>query len=130
VARNEQTGIPVKITIAALLLLALAAPAFAEGDAANGTKLFSRCSVCHSVNGQAKIGPTLAGVYGRKAGSLEGVKYSKALAASDLVWNDDTLDRFLAAPSKLVPGTAMAINLSKPDDRADMIAYLKSLKAP
>jgi cytochrome c len=119
-----------KIIIAASVLIALSGPAFADGDAANGTKLFNRCSICHSVNGQAKIGPTLAGVYGRKAGSLEGFKYSKALAAADLTWDDDTLDRFLTAPSKLVPGTAMAINLSKPEDRADVIAFLKTLKAP
>ena len=119
-----------KTIIAAMLLTALAAPAWADGDAAAGAKLFSRCSICHSTNGQAKIGPTLAGVYGRKAASLEGFKYSKALAASDLTWDDDTLDKFLTAPSKLVPGTAMAINLPKAEDRADMIAYLKTLKTP
>jgi cytochrome c len=117
-----------KTMIAAALFVTLAGPAFADGDAANGAKLFSRCSVCHSATGQNKIGPTLAGVYGRKAGSLEGFKYSKALLASGLTWDDDTLDRFLAGPSKLVPGTAMVINLPKAEDRADMIAYLKTLK--
>lgn len=114
------------------LLLAFAAAimpatAHADGDAALGKTLFSRCSACHAVTAQNKIGPGLSGVVGRKAGSVSGFRYSKAMAAADLVWDEATLDQFLTAPSKLVPGTSMSFVMPKPEDRANIIAYLKTL---
>ena len=116
---------------AAALILAILAlcpsDASADGDASRGEKIFARCSTCHSVNAQRKIGPPLAGVAGRKAGSVDGVRYSKALAQSTLVWTDENLDAYLAAPAKLVPGTTMAVRISKDQDRRDLISYLKSL---
>jgi cytochrome c len=75
------------------------------------------------------VGPSLVGVYGRKAASLPGYDYSAALKASGLVWNAANLDAWLTDPSKLVPGTKMAFTgIATPDLRADVIAYLATLK--
>lgn len=101
--------------------------ATADGDARRGEKLFARCSACHSENGQKKIGPSLAGVVGRKAGSLDGVRYSNALKQSNLVWTDESLNAFLTAPARLVPGTTMTVRISNEQDRQDLISYMKSL---
>lgn len=101
--------------------------AVAEGDASRGEKLFARCSACHSVNGQNKVGPSLTGVVGRKAGSVEGARYSKPLVQSDIVWTEQNLDAYLAAPASLVRGTTMTMRITKEQDRQDLISYLKSL---
>lgn len=101
----------------------------AEGDAARGqTQFTSRCSSCHALAAaEAKpMGPHLQDVFGRKAGSVEGARYSKALPASSIVWDEVTLDNFLAAPAKAVPGTSMMIGVPNAQDRADIVAYLKS----
>jgi cytochrome c len=107
-------------------------PALAEAttSAANlqGKRLFLRCSSCHALEGNppARIGPTLQGVVGRKAGSLPGVKYSTAMKASNIVWTDATLDRWLAKPSSVVPGTSMAFaGIADPNARKALIDYLK-----
>jgi cytochrome c len=102
--------------------------ALADGDASRGEKLFARCSACHSVNGQKKLGPSLAGVVGRKAGSVEGARYSKALAQSEIVWTEQNLDAYLTAPATLVRGTTMTMRIAKEQDRQDIISYFKSLK--
>ncbi|QEX22615.1 cytochrome C protein [Hypericibacter adhaerens] len=119
---------------ASLLVLAAAigttAAAHADGDAAHGKALFSRCSTCHAVTDQNKAGPHLSGVFGRKAGTVEGFRYSKALPASGIVWDDQTLDSYLADPAKAVAGTSMLVKLPKPEDRADIVAYLKTLTTP
>jgi cytochrome c len=111
-------------------MLGAAGSARADGDAAHGKTLFSRCSTCHTVTNQNKVGPTLAGVVGRKAGTVEGARYSKALPASGIVWDDQSLDSFLTDPAKLVPGTTMMVKLPNAQDRADIIAYLKTIPAP
>lgn len=114
----------------ALLLSTLAAPAWAEGDAARGQTVFNRCTACHTATEQNKIGPHLLGLIGRAAGSVPGARYSKALPAAGITWNEETLDAFLAAPAKTVPGTTMAVGLPNAQDRADVIAYLKTLPTP
>lgn len=101
--------------------------AAADGDASRGEKLFARCGACHSVNGQNKPGPSLAGVVGRRAGAVEGTRYSKALAQSEIVWTEQNLDAYLAAPTTLVRGTTMTMRIAGEQDRQDLIAYLKSL---
>jgi len=119
-----------------LLLLALAAPVLAaaplpKGDSTHGQQLFARCAACHTI-GQSggKIGPSLNGVVGRKAGSLVGYAYSPAMKASGLKWDAATLARFLQAPSKTVPGTKMFFpGLPNPQDRADLTAYLQQFRA-
>ena len=117
---------------AAAITLAAATPAMAAGDAAAGAKAIAPCKACHSlVANKNMIGPSLAGVYGRKAGSLAsfGSRYSKQLVASGLTWDDATLDKWLEGPSALVKGTKMTFpGLKDATARANVIAYLKTLK--
>jgi cytochrome c len=115
--------------LAALLVSgALAGPALAEGDAANGEKVFRRCIACHVADTETnRLGPHLGDVYGREAGAVEGFTYSQGLADADFVWDEATLDPWLADPRGYVPGTKVVLKLAKPEDRADVIAYLKSL---
>ncbi|MGQ3215350.1 MAG: c-type cytochrome [Shinella sp.] len=112
-----------------MTVLLPAAPAFADGDPLRGKTVFNRCGTCHSTTGQNRMGPSLDGVVGRLAGASTGARYSSALKGSGVVWNDETLDRFLQAPRTLVPGTTMMIGLAQAQDRADIIAYLKTLAA-
>jgi cytochrome c len=115
-------------TLAALLPLALgAAPARAEGDPAKGEKVFARCKTCHEVaKEQNKVGPHLVGVMGRKAGAVEGFKYSDAMKNSGIVWDDAALAAYLKDPKGSMPGNKMAFpGLKKDDELADVIAYLK-----
>ena len=105
-----------------------AAPAMASGDAAAGEKLFKRCKACHVVDAEKhKTGPHLVNIMGRTAGTVEGYKrYSKAMKASGIVWNEETLDGYLEKPKAYVKGTRMAFaGLRKEADRANVIAYLK-----
>jgi len=119
---------------AGLLLIggtAIAAPTAPKGDAAHGQQLFARCAACHTV-GQTggKMGPSLNGVVGRKAGSVAGYAYSAAMKNSGLTWDGATLARFLQAPMKAVPGTKMFFpGLPNPQDQADLTAYLKQYRA-
>ena len=116
--------------LAAAALLALAVgPAWAEGDAAKGEKVYKKCKTCHSLEaGKNKVGPHLAGVIGRAAGAVEGFKYSSSMADSGLVWDEATLDSFLEKPKKLIPKNKMAFpGLKKEADRQNVIAYIKSV---
>ncbi len=123
------------VTLIGLLVLAgQATAAPLAGDAAHGKQVFAaRCGLCHSAGadeGEAGQGPPLAGVVGRKAASAPGFSYTSALTASKLVWTPANLDRFLAGPSKLVPGTAMPIAVGDAKTRADLIAFLATVKQP
>ena len=90
---------------------------------------FATCASCHSVSpGRHGAGPSLAGVWGRKAGSAPGYAYSPALKGSGIVWDEQTLDRWLQGPMQLVPGTRMVIGLPNPEARQAVIAYLQQLK--
>lgn len=118
--------------VTAAIALAFAAvlgggTAFAEGDAAKGAKVFKKCKTCHSFDpGKKKIGPHLKGIVGRKAGSVEGYKYSKAMKAADIVWDEASLDAFFKKPKAFVKGTKMTFGgLKKESQRQDLIAYLK-----
>lgn len=108
--------------------LALSASAVqAEGDPALGQRVFARCAACHTTTSEAKAGPGLAGIIGRTAGGVEGFDYSAAMQASGLVWDEATLDTFLAAPRRVVSGTSMVIGVPNERDRQNIIAYLKTL---
>jgi cytochrome c len=90
---------------------------------------FAVCSACHAVvPGGRGSGPTLAGVWGRKAGTLPGYTYSAALKSSNIVWNAQTLDTWLEAPMKMVPGTRMVVGVPNAQARKAVIDYLETLK--
>lgn len=112
---------------AALLLFAAASEARAQ-DAAAGEKVFNTCRACHSVEpGQNKVGPTLAGVVGRKAGSVEGFNYSPAMKSADITWDEENLAKYLKDPKGFVKGNRMIFAGVKDDAAlANLIAYLKS----
>ncbi len=121
------------VTLGAATLAAITATGVAQaagapaGDAARGKTVFARCAVCHDLNtGVIRIGPSLKGVVGRKAGTFANFSYSPGMKGKGVTWGPDTLDQFLIAPMKYVPGTRMAFpGLSNAQDRADVIAYLK-----
>ena len=119
-----------------LLALAavLAVPSAFAADAANGKAVFeTKCGICHAANtapGGPVAGPSMVGLVGRKAASVEGFPmYSPALKASGFTWNTKLLDEFLVNPMVKVPGTMMVISLPDPKERADVIAFLATLKA-
>jgi cytochrome c len=104
-----------------------ASPAVPKGDPVHGKALYQACSGCHSVD-ENELGPRHRGVFGRRAGSVTDYAYSPALRSSGLTWDSDTLDRWLANPSKLVPGTKMYFKMDDAKSRADIVAYLEQLK--
>jgi cytochrome c len=118
---------------ASLTVLAILAPsADAAGDPQKGASLFNKCRACHRIGPGARtiVGPELNGVVGRKAGSLGDYPYSAAMKASGLTWDEATLTQWLRAPRALVPGTRMTFaGITKDDDIANVIAYLKSIDA-
>lgn len=119
--------------LAALALPAsIAAPAAAESDADAGAKAFGLCAACHSLRPDVNMsGPSLAGIWGRKAGSLPSFpRYSAALANAKIVWNEQTLDAWLADPAGFIPHNLMTIRgIADPKARANLIALLR-LAAP
>ncbi len=114
--------------LTAAVLWSALSPAASAGDAARGEELYgSRCIACHSPDAN-RVGPRHRGVVGRKAGSLADFNYSKAVKASEVVWDEQTLDQWLANPQAFIPGQRMNFRVNDPTDRADIIAYLKTLK--
>jgi cytochrome c len=115
-------------------MVALSGVARADGDPAKGAIVFKKCAACHEIgpDAKAKVGPPLTGVVGAKWAHVEGYAYSKPElegAAAGKVWDVATLDAYLEAPKKIIPGGKMAFaGLKKPEDRADVIAYLASFQ--
>jgi len=99
-----------------------------KGDAAAGEKVFAQCKTCHVIDaGVNRIGPSLHGIIGRKAGEVAGFSYSSANKESGITWSPEKLYQYLEKPARVVPGTKMAFaGLPKGQDRADVIAYLTS----
>jgi cytochrome c len=125
VARSLGTAI-----IAGALALASSA-ALAQGDAAQGEKVFNKCKACHAVEeAKNKVGPHLVGIFGRPAGSIEDFKYSDAMKESGITWNEETIAAYLADPRGYIKGNRMAFaGLKKEEDITDLIAYLKAESA-
>lgn len=122
------------ILIAAFASSVLLSPTLAaEGNATRGQRVFGTCAACHSLEpDQNMTGPSLANIWNRKAGSLASFpRYSSALKASDIVWNDKTLDDWIKDPQHLVPGNEMTFPGVKNDQqRADLLAFLKEATQP
>jgi cytochrome c len=119
--------------IAGLLALVLDAQAFQQGNASRGQRIFGACAACHSLQpGQNMTGPSLASLWNRKAGSSATFsRYSPALKAADLVWNDKTLDDWIADPQHVVPGNQMTFaGIKDARQRADLLAFLKEATRP
>lgn len=116
----------------AAMLMALTAPAFAEGDADKGEKVFKKCKACHAVGDDAKnkVGPVLNGIVGSPAGQNPDFKYSDGLmekASEGLVWDDESLTVFLTKPKDFIKGTKMSFaGLRKEADTENVIAYLST----
>lgn len=103
--------------------------AHAAGDPERGASLYqTRCAACHAPDFNG-VGPAHRGVFGRQAGTASGFGYSPALRASGVRWTAQTLDRWLTDPEAMVPGQRMGIHVDDPRDRADLIAFLQTLRA-
>lgn len=113
-------------------IAALSAPAFADGDAENGKKVFRKCQACHQVGEDAtnRVGPILNGVIERQAGTLDDFKYSDAMTEAGeegLIWSHENIAEYLEKPRDFIPGNKMTFaGLRKKDDIEDVIAYLET----
>jgi cytochrome c len=118
----------VRVTAALLMTLLPAGVARADGDAARGEVKFQDCAACHKLEaGANNVGPSLHGVFTRKAGELADFRYSPAIKRSGIVWSPDTLDKFITDPQAVVPGNRMPYaGMASASDRADLIAYLQN----
>jgi cytochrome c len=136
IGEQSRSGIDMaKITLIAAAAAALAlsgTAALAAGDPVEGEKAFKRsCGACHVAvkDGPKRLGPPLFGLVGRKAGSVEGFRYSEANKNSGVTWTPQILDQYLTDPKKFMPGTNMAFaGLKKDDERANVVSYLETLK--
>lgn len=122
-ATGDAAEAPVEVSLAALM---------AEADADRGQKVAKKCAACHSFDngGANKVGPNLWNVVNKAAGAVDGFKYSAAMTeyGAEHTWSFEELNAFLASPKKHVSGTSMGFaGLKKPADRANMMAYLRSL---
>jgi len=114
-------------TILTLVILLFMTPRpGAAADIAAGQALFNRCKICHSLEaGKNMVGPSLHGLFGRKAGTSDGFTFSEAMKESGILWDDDTLTKYLHDPKQVVPGGKMAFPGIKDDQQiADLLAYL------
>jgi cytochrome c len=119
------------LAIIALLVLSAADGAYAQGDAQRGAKLYPQCAACHTLEpGRNLTGPSLANLFGRKAGTVSNfLRYSDALKRSGVMWDEKTLDAWLKEPEKFIPGNDMMFPGIKDDAaRRDLVAYLKTAK--
>jgi cytochrome c len=111
--------------VLAAALLACLARGAAAADAEHGKELYeSRCGGCHSLDSN-RVGPAHRGVFGRTAGTAPNFGYSAAVKNSGVVWGEKTLDAWLTNPQALIPGQRMNFRIALPEDRADIIAYLR-----
>lgn len=117
------------LILASSLLMAIFSYGYAaDGNVTHGQELYqSRCFACHSIDAN-RVGPLHRGVVGRQAGSIADYDYSAALKKSELVWTEENLDRWLSNPEQTIPGQKMGYMVTNAQDRADLIAYLKTQK--
>jgi cytochrome c len=123
-----------RVALSAFALLALSVTqlvflgsAQAAGNPEEGRKAFAKCRACHQLDaGKNAVGPSLAGLFGRKAGTGAGFKYSDAMVKSGVTWNDETIAKYMADPKGFIPGNKMVFpGIKRETEIADLIAYLK-----
>lgn len=116
-----------RLASAALLASLAATPAYADGDVVRGEARFKECAACHRLEaGANEVGPSLHGIFARKAGELGDFRYSPAMKRSRISWTPETLDKYIADPQAVIPANRMPYGgMSNPSDRADLIAYLQ-----
>ena len=120
----------VPVCIAGAIAL-MSSPALAAGDATKGEKIAKKCKACHTLNegGKNGLGPNLFGILGQPAGASEGYKYSRAMSASGIVWDDVTFTDFVLNPEKVVADTKMSFRgIKKATQREDLLAYFRTLQ--
>ena len=115
------------LVVAGITIVILIFSVANAADPVNGKKVFKKCVACHSLQeGKNKIGPSLYNLLDRKAGLVEGYKYSKAMKNSGVVWNEESLDEFLTKPRKFIPKTKMSFRgIKNKSLRDDLISFLK-----
>jgi cytochrome c len=116
-----------QITAIALTALLCSTGALAQADAARGEKLFEECAACHTLARNAEgVGPSLHGVFGRKAGGSESFRYSPAMKRAGITWTAQTVDAYLADPQRMIPANRMPYaGMPEARDRADVILYMQ-----
>jgi cytochrome c len=116
-----------RVTAALLITLLAAGVARADGDAARGQAKFGDCAACHKLEaGANNVGPSLHGIFIRKAGEIADFRYSPAMKRSGITWTPETLDKFISDPQVMVPANRMPYaGMASAGDRADLIAYLQ-----
>ena len=118
---------------ACLAALSASVSLAAEGDAARGQRVFAACSACHSLEPDKNMtGPSLAGIWNRKAGSVTSFhRYSEALKSANVTWDDQTLDAWITNPQLVIPGNEMTFpGIKDPQHRVDLLAFLKEATRP
>lgn len=116
------------LLLTASLLMLAAGPAMADGDVAKGEKVFAKCKTCHEIaSDKNKVGPTLQGVIGRTAGTVDGFKYSEAMVGSGVVWDAATIAEYVRKPKEFIAGNKMVFaGLKKDDDIENLVAFIEA----
>ena len=111
------------------LMVLLIGSASADGDVARGEARFQDCAACHKLEaGNNNVGPSLHGIFQRKAGALADFRYSPAMKRSGISWTPETLDKFITDPQAMVPANRMPYaGMASQSDRADLITYLEKM---
>ena len=117
------------LPVAAVAIGFAVGPGKCAGDAAKGEQEFAKCAFCHAKDNTNGIGPGLSGIVGRHVGSAPGFGYSQAMKKANIVWDEKSLDAFMMAPQKTIPGNTMPFpGIPDQERRDDLIAYLEMLK--
>jgi cytochrome c len=117
-----------RATLTLLMTLLLAGASRADGDQVRGEARFQDCAPCHKLEaGANNVGPSLHGIFARKAGEIADFRYSPAIKRSGIVWTPEALDKFITEPQAMVPANRMPYaGMASASDRADLIAYLQN----